>query len=141
MQFMLMGLLILYRRYMSPYLGGGCRFKPSCSEYALECVRRHGATVGTRLTVARLARCQPDYPCGSDPVPKPGQIEAALAGDLLVAESPTRCAKAAFGQRGDAAAVLRPRGESGRFKAASPNVAPVKDPDVTEIRFPLPSGG
>jgi len=48
-----------------------CRFVPSCSQYALEAVERHGALRGTRLTIARLARCHPWGPHGEDPVPAP----------------------------------------------------------------------
>lgn len=73
-----------YRRFMSPYVGGGCRFDPSCSAYAWECVYRYGAFLGTRLTIRRLRRCQPGYPCGTDPVPCRGQIRDALEGRLLI---------------------------------------------------------
>ncbi len=48
-----------------------CRFVPSCSQYALEAVERHGAVRGTRFTVARLCRCHPWGPHGEDPVPAP----------------------------------------------------------------------
>jgi hypothetical protein len=48
---------------------GACRFEPSCSRYAEEAVRKHGALVGTRLTVSRLLRCHPFRPGGLDPVP------------------------------------------------------------------------
>jgi putative membrane protein insertion efficiency factor len=59
-----------YRRFLSPYVGGGCRFTPSCSEYALEAVRRHGTVRGTRLAIGRLRRCTPEHPEGHDPVPE-----------------------------------------------------------------------
>jgi len=49
---------------------GGCRFTPTCSVYAAEAVRRHGAVRGSWLAVRRLMRCQPWGGCGHDPVPE-----------------------------------------------------------------------
>lgn len=48
---------------------GRCRFIPSCSEYALEAVRKHGAFAGTWLALKRIGRCHPWGGCGEDPVP------------------------------------------------------------------------
>jgi len=58
-----------YRALLSPLLGGHCRFWPSCSAYAEEAVRKHGAWRGARLAILRLARCQPFARGGIDPVP------------------------------------------------------------------------
>ncbi len=58
-----------YRLVLSPIMGGFCRFEPSCSHYAEEALRRHGALRGLRLTVLRLMRCQPFHAGGFDPVP------------------------------------------------------------------------
>jgi uncharacterized protein len=58
-----------YRRFISPFLPPVCRFAPSCSEYALEALRTHGAVRGLWLAVRRLARCHPFNPGGYDPVP------------------------------------------------------------------------
>ena len=61
--------ILAYRATLSPFLGGQCRFHPTCSVYGLEAYRRHGAWRGTVLTVARLARCHPFHRGGYDPVP------------------------------------------------------------------------
>jgi putative membrane protein insertion efficiency factor len=66
---LLMFLIGGYRRFISPMTGPHCRFVPSCSAYALEAVRRHGALRGSWLAVRRLARCHPFHPGGIDPVP------------------------------------------------------------------------
>ena len=65
----LLGLLAGYRRFISPLLPPACRFHPTCSAYAAEAVRRHGALKGSFLTVKRLARCHPFCEGGVDPVP------------------------------------------------------------------------
>ena len=65
----LLALVAAYRYLLSPMLGRSCRFFPSCSEYAMEALQRHGALRGTWLTVRRVARCHPWHPGGYDPVP------------------------------------------------------------------------
>ena len=59
----------IYQFLGSPILGGHCRFQPSCSAYAAEAIRRHGAWRGGRLTMSRLWRCRPGGGSGLDPVP------------------------------------------------------------------------
>jgi hypothetical protein len=59
-----------YRLILSPWVGMHCRFRPTCSEYALEALRRHGALRGGWLTLCRLARCHPAGGSGHDPVPE-----------------------------------------------------------------------
>jgi putative membrane protein insertion efficiency factor len=59
----------VYRVTLAPLIGGFCRFVPSCSLYAEEAIRRHGAAVGTRLAARRLLRCHPFHRGGFDPVP------------------------------------------------------------------------
>jgi uncharacterized protein len=65
----LVALITGYRRFVSPLLAPRCRFEPSCSAYALEAVREHGALRGTWLAVRRIGRCHPFHPGGFDPVP------------------------------------------------------------------------
>ena len=69
MQALLVGLVKAYRMLLSPWLGAGCRFEPTCSAYCLRSLEQHGAAVGSYLTVVRLARCHPWCAGGSDPVP------------------------------------------------------------------------
>lgn len=65
----LMGLVRGYRLFLSPWLGSGCRFEPTCSAYALQALDTHGAGAGSYLTLARLVRCHPWCEGGCDPVP------------------------------------------------------------------------
>jgi len=69
MKALLLGLLGVYRYAVSPLLGRNCRFHPSCSEYAVEAVERHGAMRGGWLAFKRVGRCHPFHPGGYDPVP------------------------------------------------------------------------
>jgi putative membrane protein insertion efficiency factor len=65
-------LVLLVRAYqvvLSPFVGGACRFMPSCSNYAIEALRTHGAARGTWLALRRIARCHPFGGHGHDPVP------------------------------------------------------------------------
>ena len=66
---LLAGLIRGYQIGVSPLLPPSCRFYPSCSQYALEAVNRHGALKGSWLAARRLARCHPFHPGGYDPVP------------------------------------------------------------------------
>jgi uncharacterized protein len=66
---MLAGLILVYRRVISPLLPRHCRYEPTCSTYALEAIRTHGAVRGSALAVRRIARCHPFAPGGVDPVP------------------------------------------------------------------------
>lgn len=62
-------LIRAYQVTLSPWLGGGCRFYPSCSNYALEAIDTHGAVRGSWLTLRRLCKCHPFHPGGFDPPP------------------------------------------------------------------------
>jgi putative membrane protein insertion efficiency factor len=66
-----------YQVFLSPFLGGACRFHPSCSNYAYEAIERHGARRGVVLAMKRLVRCRPFGPGGLDPVPEENEIEEA----------------------------------------------------------------
>ena len=65
----LIGLVRLYQRCISPFTPPSCRFTPTCSQYAVEALRRHGPLKGLWLTLRRLARCHPWGGSGYDPVP------------------------------------------------------------------------
>lgn len=69
MQALLLGVVRAYRLLLSPWLGAGCRFEPTCSVYALGALQDHGAAAGSYLVLSRLARCQPWCAGGHDPVP------------------------------------------------------------------------
>lgn len=59
-----------YQLVISPHIGGCCRFEPSCSNYAIEALQRHGPLRGGWLALKRLFRCHPFGASGSDPVPR-----------------------------------------------------------------------
>jgi putative membrane protein insertion efficiency factor len=66
------GLIALVRGYrylLSPWWGNQCRFSPTCSEYAIQALRRHGAWKGSLLALRRVSRCHPWHEGGFDPVP------------------------------------------------------------------------
>ena len=69
MKFLLIAPLRFYRYAISPRLGRNCRFYPTCSEYAIEAVERHGALRGGLLAAKRVGRCHPFNRGGYDPVP------------------------------------------------------------------------
>lgn len=69
MKTVLIALLRFYRYAISPMLGRNCRFHPTCSEYAIEAVQRHGALRGGWMAAKRMGRCHPFNPGGYDPVP------------------------------------------------------------------------
>jgi uncharacterized protein len=71
-QWLVLALVQLYRIFLSPFLGGACKFYPSCSQYAQEAVALHGAKRGSLLALKRLGRCRPFTKGGFDPVPDSG---------------------------------------------------------------------
>ena len=69
MKTVLIALVRFYRYAISPMLGRNCRFHPTCSEYAIEAIERHGALRGGWMAAKRGGRCHPFNPGGYDPVP------------------------------------------------------------------------
>lgn len=67
---LLIALVRLYRYTLSPFLGGSCRFLPTCSAYAIEALETHGAFRGSLLAIRRLSACHPLGRSGFDPVPR-----------------------------------------------------------------------
>jgi putative membrane protein insertion efficiency factor len=65
----LIGLIRLYRVTLSGWIGGQCRFEPTCSHYGEQAVRSHGAVKGSFMAAGRIMRCQPFSKGGLDPVP------------------------------------------------------------------------
>jgi putative membrane protein insertion efficiency factor len=77
-----------YQLTISPALtflfgpAGGCRFTPTCSQYAIDAVRARGAVAGSWLAAKRICRCHPLGGCGHDPVPQSGKRKAE-SGNIL----------------------------------------------------------
>ncbi len=66
---LLLALIQAYQYLVSPWVGGACRYWPTCSEYSREAIETHGALKGSWMMVTRLARCHPHGRGGVDPVP------------------------------------------------------------------------
>ena len=66
---LMVGLIKLYQWVLSPLLGQRCRFYPTCSQYAIEAIQKHGALRGAFYTIRRLSKCHPWHDGGHDPVP------------------------------------------------------------------------
>lgn len=62
-------LIRLYQYLLSPLLGASCRYTPTCSEYGIQAIRKHGPFYGGWLTLKRILRCNPWGGHGHDPVP------------------------------------------------------------------------
>jgi uncharacterized protein len=80
----------LYQTFFSPFLGGACKFYPSCSRYAQEAIALHGARRGAWLAMKRLGRCRPFTKGGCDPVPdvvlSPSGAKAPHGGTACMSE-------------------------------------------------------
>jgi uncharacterized protein len=63
-------LVIFYQKYISPLKPASCRFYPTCSDYAIQAIRRFGFVKGIYLAVSRILRCHPYHVGGYDPVPE-----------------------------------------------------------------------
>lgn len=69
MKYLFIAIFKFYKRFISPLLPNACRFRPTCSEYAMEAFERFGVVRGLVLTGWRLLRCNPFCRGGYDPVP------------------------------------------------------------------------
>lgn len=69
MKHILVFLITLYQKLLSPWLPPSCRYTPTCSQYAKEALLRHGPLRGSLLALKRLVRCHPFHAGGYDPVP------------------------------------------------------------------------
>lgn len=65
----LVAIIRLYQIALSPYFGQQCRFSPTCSQYTIEAINKHGALSGLAYGVRRIGKCHPWHPGGHDPVP------------------------------------------------------------------------
>ena len=73
--FVLVGLVRAYQKCLSPLLPSTCRFRPTCSEYMIEAIRAKGPVLGLAKGLWRIARCNPFFPGGYDPVVKEEEEE------------------------------------------------------------------
>jgi len=69
MKTLMLGLIRLYQKFISPLKPATCRFQPTCSHYSYEAIQKHGAFKGIRLAIKRIVKCGPWHPGGFDPVP------------------------------------------------------------------------
>ncbi|KAA6448495.1 membrane protein insertion efficiency factor YidD [Bacillus swezeyi] len=73
MKTLFMLIIRIYQKWISPILPPSCRFYPTCSNYGLEAIEKHGAFKGGWLTIKRILKCHPFHPGGVDPVPEKKQ--------------------------------------------------------------------
>ncbi len=67
----LIGIVRFYQGAISPFFPAACRYQPTCSQYMIEAIQKHGALQGGWLGLKRISRCNPWGGCGHDPVPEP----------------------------------------------------------------------
>jgi len=75
MKKMLLLLIRLYKKTLSPLLGNQCRFLPTCSEYTYGAIETHGAGLGIVLGAKRILKCHPFHVGGYDPVPEKNEVK------------------------------------------------------------------
>ena len=118
MRHLLIGLVRLYRLLLSPWVGGQCRVYPTCSQYTIDALERHGAAAGTYLGAARILRCQPWCRGGHETVPE------------VFTWAPWR-------QRAESDESLEDTGPSGN---QAPSPSPVHNSALTPDESALPDG-
>lgn len=69
MKTVVVGLIRVYQKYISPMTPPSCRYTPTCSQYAVEAVSKYGVPKGGYMAVKRVLRCHPFHEGGYDPVP------------------------------------------------------------------------
>jgi uncharacterized protein len=87
---LLIALIRVYQRFLSPLLGNVCRFTPSCSRYAVACLELHGAARGSLLSAVRLCKCHPFHPGGYDPPPLPAGKSGGISKDAPAGQPGTK---------------------------------------------------
>lgn len=70
MKYIIIAIVRFYQLVISPWTASSCRYHPTCSQYSLEAVKKHGALKGGWLTIKRIGRCHPWSDGGHDPVPE-----------------------------------------------------------------------
>ena len=70
MRFLVLKVIKVYQKYVSPMLGPSCRFHPTCSEYAFQAIETYGVLRGGLLAVKRILKCNPWGGSGTDPLPR-----------------------------------------------------------------------
>ena len=73
--FILRAIIITYQKIFSPLLQPSCRYSPTCSQYALDAIIKHGPYIGIKLAIKRILSCHPWGGSGYDPVPKNKKYE------------------------------------------------------------------
>ncbi|WP_069870650.1 membrane protein insertion efficiency factor YidD [Fusibacter sp. 3D3] len=68
MKYVMIFMIKLYQKFISPLLGSNCRFLPTCSQYSVEAIEKYGAIKGGFLSVKRISKCHPFHPGGYDPL-------------------------------------------------------------------------
>nr|WP_221439942.1 membrane protein insertion efficiency factor YidD [Spirochaeta isovalerica] len=68
-KYLLIGIILFYKKVISPLLPNSCRFYPTCSTYSLEAVKKYGPFKGSYLSIKRITKCHPFNPGGYDPLP------------------------------------------------------------------------
>jgi putative membrane protein insertion efficiency factor len=69
LKLLIINIIKIYQRFISPFFPSSCKFSPSCSRYGIEAINKHGAIRGSYLTVKRVLKCNPWNNGGYDPIP------------------------------------------------------------------------